>query len=163
MRYLSFLFFLVFIAYLAWPYYSIYRLDNALKQNDRTTLTELVDLASIRDIYKETVKRNLSHLQRFGHTMGVEANPFLDTINQGIVGIGQSAVDKTVDLEWVKKCLVAKAPDQSSFWQAVSFAFYESPTRFTLRVGELGHAPVYAQMTLQDWSWRLVGVYDCLY
>lgn len=163
MRYLSFLIFLSIVAYVVWPYYVVYRLDSAVKNSDQTTLTELVDLNAIREIHKESVQRNVNQLEdSLSRTVGAEHNPVLDTIRDSVIGIGQSKIDKTIDINWVKSCLAGKEKDKSSLWQAVSFAFYESPTRFTIRLGELGHAPTHVQMTLQDWSWRVAAIYDCL-
>lgn len=162
MRYLSFLIFLLIVAYVVWPYYTVYRLDNAVKSNDQTTLTELVDLKAIRELHKESIQRNVSQLENnLSRTTGAESNPLLDTIRDGIIGIGRSAVDKEIDINWVKSCLAGKTKDKPSLWHDVSFAFYESPTRFTIRIGELGQAPTFVQMILQDWSWRVAAVYDC--
>jgi len=146
-----------------WPYYVVYRLDSAVKNNDSATLTELVDLNAIREIHKESVQRNVNQLgDGLSRQVGAEHNPVLDTIRDGIIGIGRSTVDKTIDVNWVRSCLANKSQDKSSLWQAVSFAFYESPTRFTVRIGKLGQSPTHVQMTLQDWSWRVAAIYDCL-
>ena len=152
MRYISGLVFLIVVAYLTWPYVQVYRLDKAAQNNDLTTLTKLVDLESVRRIHKEVLERNIRAV------VGPQDNVFSDIIREGTRIFGNTAVNTVVDIEWVQSRL--QADPNHSLIQDMTFAFFESPTRFTIRIGELGRNPVHVQMILQDWIWRVVAIYE---
>jgi hypothetical protein len=138
-------------AYIGWPYVNIYQLSNSLAQTDDVALTKLIDMDSVRKIYKENLKWRVSH------TIGGQDRHLPDFMRGGAGLLGDAAVDSLINTDWLRKRL-----DNSNrpFYQAISFAFFESPTRFMIRVGELGHNPLHLQMNLQDWVWRVTAVYE---
>jgi hypothetical protein len=147
MKYLSSLLFLIVASYLAWPYLHIYWLDNAIANNNEVALTKLVDLESIRAIHKKTLENSIKN------TFGTAENDMFSNMAKAFGGV---AVDSLMDINWVKTRMQR---GRQSLWQATTFAFFESPTRFTIRLGELSDNPVHVQMTLQDWSWRVTAIY----
>lgn len=150
MKYFSGLLFLVVMSYLVWPYVQLYQLARAIDKHDQQALADRIDLASIRQTYKENLTWKLNN------SIDLESeNKFTQFMRQGANAMGDAAINTVVDLDWIKQQLQR----DDSFWQHISFAFFESPTRFTIRVGELGHDPVHVQMNLQDWFWRVSGIY----
>lgn len=151
MKYFSGLLFLVVISYVLWPYVQLYQLARAVDSQDQQALADMLDLESIRKTHKENLKWQLNN------TINLEGENRLSSImRKGANALGDAAVNTVVDIEWINQQL---QQIDTSFWQQVSFAFFESPTRFTIRVGELGHDPVHIQMKLQDWFWRVNGIY----
>jgi hypothetical protein len=54
-------------------------------------------------------------------------------------------------------------PEQAypSIISDISFAFFEFPTKFLIRLGDLGSNPIYLRLQLENWQWRVTGIYDC--
>jgi hypothetical protein len=54
-------------------------------------------------------------------------------------------------------------PDQAypSIISDISFAFFESPTIFLIRIGDLGSNPIYLRLQLENWQWRVTGIHEC--
>ncbi|OQW93000.1 MAG: hypothetical protein BWK79_13440 [Beggiatoa sp. IS2] len=157
MRYFSGLLFLLVASYLAWPYFVVfYQLDNAIILNDQAKLEKLIDLSAVRTVYKETLENNLKN------TVGGQNAPWGDLVRQGVQAIGNPTIDATIDYKWVRERLLRLGKNRplQSFADSISFAFYESPTRFTARIGKLGDNPTYVQLILQDWSWRVTAIYE---
>lgn len=149
MKYISGLLFLIVMSYLAWPYVHVYQLDKAINAQDQAALTRLIDLTAVRKTYKENLAWRTQRYTTSDHLAS-------GLIRQGVDVLGHMAVDTVVDIPWIIEQLQHV---EGSLWTQVSFAFFESPIRFTIRVGELGHAPAHVQMTLQDWVWRVTAIY----
>jgi len=100
MRIFGYLVLLALIAFVAWPYYEMFRLDDALGDNDMQALGQLVDLPAIRRNYKE----------RLGKGLGLEPgrrdpNRALAWLQQNLQRLGDAALEKTITLEWVRDTL----------------------------------------------------------
>lgn len=152
MRYLSALIFLMIMTFLAWPYVHLYQLNSAVTHNDQPAVEKMVDFESVRKIHKENLEWKVSHM-----VGAQEGNPLANVIHEGAKIFGDATVDTVVDANWLLKRLHEM---EGSVWEQTTFAFFESPTRFTIRVGQLGRDPVHVQMTLQDWFWRITAIYD---
>ncbi len=136
------------LAYLSWPYINLYQLGNALAKNDQVEMTKWIDLYSIRNIYKENLQWQVKQ------TVGNPRN-FPEFLRGGAEMLGDAAIDSMITTDWLRKQL-----NNGYFHHNLSFAFFESPTRFMMRIGELGHDPIHIQMNLQDWKWRVTAVYE---
>ena len=158
-RILIYLILFAVLGYGLWPYYTIFRLDNALAERDPTAIAPYVDLAAIRANYKE----------RLGGTM----NAFVPRDNsdgERVVGwladnlrkLGDSALDQAITLEWVRNMLVdaasrASGDGTSRFMAGIDFAFFESWDRFVIRLGKLGNA-THVVLRLEGAEWRVTDV-----
>ena len=156
MRYLTGLLFFIVMFYLLWPYIYLYRLDKAAAQNDQVTLSKIVDLESVRKVYKETLEHNIKNTVNL--PPAIQNNVFTNVIQEGAKMLGNATVDTVVDMNWVRNHLQPTA--NFSLIQETSFAFFESPTRFTIRIRDLGNNPIHVQMTLQDWFWKVSAIYE---
>lgn len=149
--------FLVFVIYIGWPYVNLFRLDRALMSNDQQVLTTLVDLDAIRAKRKQHIEQQLSRgVQSGGMVSGL--------VKEGARLMGSATVDSVVTMEWVREKLRwhkdLRADVYPSIITDTSYAFFESPTRFLVRIGELGLNPVHLRMVFEDWHWRVTEIYD---
>jgi hypothetical protein len=157
MRFLLALLLLATLIYGGWPYYTYYRLDGALAARDDREMGELIDLESLRRDTEASTERRLQR-QLPGQ------DPVSALVRDGARIVTRTAA-QDVTLEWVRATLrgAEVKPDQPypSLVGRTSFAFFESPTRFVARVGELGDANMAVRMDFREWQWRVTGLYPC--
>ncbi len=149
MKYLNALVFIIFITFILSPYFSLYKLQAAVTKNDKVAFEELIDIESIRKIDKENIAWQIKH------NVGSQTDIMSEFMRQGAQVFGNAAVDTIIDSNGIFTRLRQIAP----LWEQVTFAFFESPTRFMIRMGQFGHNPLHIQMTLQDWTWRITAIY----
>ncbi len=144
------------LAFVSWPYYQLWRLDQAVVANDRQALTELVNLVAVR----EQIKRRLN--KEVDSAVGDVSNSFINWLQDGIHRMGADAVDRLVTLDWVREQLLSKSARQVSagFIDQISYAFFDRPERFLVRIGELGGEPVHFHLSLEDFRWRVTSLYN---
>jgi hypothetical protein len=105
---------------------------------------QLIDIESIRRVRKENIEWKLQKLQG-------KNGSFLPDI------IANAAINQMINYP---NLLASLRQINGSLWQHTSFIFFESPTRFMIRLGNLGHNPLYIEMTLQAWVWRVTAIYE---
>jgi hypothetical protein len=147
---------LVALAFLAWPYSAVYRLDQALKQNDQATLEAMIDVASVRDQIKRKLNKNVAS------NIGSVSSGFVDWLQDGIQRLGSDAIDELVDTRWVVNELRAHNPDsrQGGIMGQLTYAFFDGPDRLLLRIGDWEDNPVHAHLSLEGTHWRITAVYN---
>jgi len=154
MRYLSFLLFSAVIAAILWPYVTVFRLSSAISENDIPSLNVLLDMPAIQRNYEATSQASLPDLSQLNGN-----NSALGTMLQnGLEHLNKAIVEHSIDVNWAVGILQPHNHPESLF-QRFSFGFFESPTRFMVRLGELGQHPTHFYMTWQDWQWRVVAIY----
>ena len=148
---------LALAAFVAWPYAVTYRLDNALVQNEHQALQALVDIEAVRGQVRQRLE------QQIGGT-DTGQNAVLQWLSDGVRRLGDGAIDRLIDLDWVRETLLAQSANardtEPSFIRHIDFAFFESWNRFVIRLGELGKSPTFAILSLQGWNWRVTAVYQ---
>jgi hypothetical protein len=147
---------LIISIFLAWPYTVIYRLDQALLNDDQEKLNEMIDIDAVREQIKRKLNKNVQS------NIGDVSNGFIDWLQNGIQRLGANAVDEMVDLNWVVRQLRAhnRRNNQGGLFDRLTYAFFDGPDRMLLRIGELGENPVHVHLTLQGTSWRITAVYN---
>ncbi|MCU7890283.1 MAG: DUF2939 domain-containing protein [Candidatus Thiodiazotropha sp. (ex Ustalcina ferruginea)] len=147
---------LIAIAFLIWPYTIVYRLDQALQQNDQQALTELIDVEAVREQIKRKLNKNVKS------SIGDVSNGFIDWLQNGIQRLGGDAVEQMVDISWVVTQLRVhnRNPEQGGFLDRMTYAFYDGPDRLLLRIGDWDNKPVHAHLSLQGTHWRITAVYN---
>lgn len=149
--------FLALLIYIGWPYANLFRLDRALMTNNQEGLSSLIDLDAVRKKRKQDVEREVDRTMRSG---GMVPN----IVQEGTRWMGRSAVDSMVTMEWVREKLrwyKNTRPDvYPSIISDTTYAFFESPTKFLVRVGDLGLEPVHLRMVFEEWKWRITEIYD---
>jgi hypothetical protein len=158
MKYLCAVLVLAALVYGGWPYVHLYRLDRALMENDRTALNELVDLDALKEQHKTELEK------RVDRTFGVDPKRVPEFLRQGARWIDDATANAVVDVDWVREQLRWRRPTPPDAYPSIitdaTFAFFEAPTRFLIRVGDLGERPVHVRMALQDWHWRVTEIYN---
>lgn len=146
----------IIIGYFVWPYVHIYQLNSAVADNDQAALDGLVDFETVNRIYQKDLEWSMGN-------MGPQDKSILpEAVREGanaVVGAVGNLVAQTTKID-ANDMLKRLHKHEGSVWQQLTFAFFESPTRFTIRLGELGRSPIHLQMTLQDWRWRITAIYD---
>lgn len=146
-------------ALIAWPYLYLYRLDRAVAANDFMAFAELVDADAVRSGVKSRLGK------RVDESIGARSGSMLGWIQEGVKQIGGRAVDIAVDHEWIMSVLRNRkrsdaTPQDRSLLSDTTYAFFEGWDRFLVRVGELEQDPIHIRMALQQWRWRVVGVFE---
>jgi hypothetical protein len=141
------------LVYFSWPYVTLWRLDRALVRNDRETLGALVDLPAVR----AEIARKLNKEER--STLGPPSDAFIAWLEQGIRRNGTAALDRRVDLDWVRERLLSHARRDRGFGPALTRAFFEDPVHFSVRLGQPGRSPILMRLTFDGLGWRVTSVY----
>jgi hypothetical protein len=158
MRFVGYLFLLALIAFGIWPYYQVFRLDQALGNNDMAALGELVDLSAIRRNYKERLQSGIDVLPSV-----VDGGNALKWLTQNVQRLGDAALDQVITPQWVSDTLKSAAARATTkrppyLIAAVTFAFFESYDSFIIRLGELGKNASHIRMRLEHNSWRVTDI-----
>lgn len=155
MRLFGYLIFFALIGYGLWPYYTVYRLDAAINQQDPGQLAAIVDLPAIRANYKQRVASGADALFPSGDSDGA-----MNWIRQNLDRLGDAALDQAVTLPWVQETLrdaVTQATGQSPPYllAGIEFAFFESYHRFLIRIGKLGQGATHLRFSLRNGRWAM--------
>jgi hypothetical protein len=147
---------LLLLAFLVWPYSVIFRLDQALQDDDRPSIERLVDIGSIRLQIKRKMNKEVET------TIGNVSNSFVDWLQNGIQHLGSDAIERMVNIDWALAQLRSHNPNpqQGGFIDHLSYAFFDGPGSLLLRIGELDDSPVHARLTFQDLEWRITAIYN---
>ncbi len=157
MKFLAPLIFLMILVYIGYPYVNLFRLDRALMANDQSELTALIDL----DTLKETQKK---HFENRVRSSPGGAGMMPDFMKEGVRWMGDTAVNTYIDMNWVREKLRWRKSGRVDAYPSIisdmSYAFFESPSRFLIRLGDLGQQPIHVRMEFKDWHWRVTEIYD---
>ncbi len=158
MRYLGYLILFALIAFGIWPYYYVFKLDDALGQEDTAPLAALTDLPAIRANYKSRLESGADMLLPAG-----DPNSVMGWIRQNLDRLGDSALDQAITVPWVRDTLreaASRATGQSPPYllAAIDFAFFESYNRFLIRIGDLGRGATHVRLSLEGTEWKITDV-----
>ncbi len=149
----GFAFILACVVGLAWPYLALWDLSRAVADPDPKVLAARIDLETVRaEIGRKLNKDSPS-------VIGKLSDPFIQWLEGGIRRLGTGALDELVTLDWVRGRLTANSPPGQGFLPQVSYAFFDSPNGFEVRLGAPGQAPVHFRMALQGLRWQITAVY----
>jgi hypothetical protein len=149
----------VALAYVVYPYVTLYRLGQAIRHGDASTLESMVDWPAVREGIKEDIC-DLVIDEPPEAKNGTQLPPF----GAGFVrGIAANAVDATVTPE----ALVAVAGEQKSEAKPaqgaavqVSWAFFAGPSAFVVDLRAPGQdAPIRLQLDLRHGFWQVTRVW----
>ncbi len=156
-RLLSYLLLLAVLGYGLWPYYTVFQLDDAVREADPAALAPFVDLAAIQDRY---AARIATAVPAFEPRTGPGADQVVVWLATNLPRLGDAALGQAITLEWVQSSLreAAQRTTESRpalFMDAIDFAFFESWNRFVIRVGPFGGA-THVVLGLQGRDWRII-------
>ncbi|WP_058556038.1 DUF2939 domain-containing protein [Thiohalocapsa sp. ML1] len=157
LRILGYLVLLALLGYGMWPYYSLFQLDDAVREADPQAIAPFVDLPAIQASY---ATRLAPGLPVFEPRDAPGADQVIVWLNTNLPRLGDAAIEQAITLEWVRDTLREAAERTTESRPAllidgVDFAFFESWNRFVVRIGPLG-ADAHLVLGL-DWpQWRVV-------
>jgi len=116
--------------YLVSPFITLWRLNVIVVNGPTSALSTLVDIEAVRDQLKRRLNKDRVS------TIGELSDPFIDWIQEGIRRHGSEALTGTITLSWLRQLLLTHAQGQDGIWPAISDAFFDSPTRFRVQIGQ---------------------------
>ena len=164
MRRLFLLILILLGIYLAYPYWTLYRLQNALLSNNAETLKKIVDFPAVRANMEKEVQGGLL---RKSQELGKKA-PVLGNIGEALTrALGPSVVGGSIDSLVTPEALlsnptvVEQREKDEGFDGFLKWAFFTSPTTFEIQSQnpDKADAPVITStMELQGVRWRITKV-----
>jgi|GEM_PF-4021870 hypothetical protein len=134
--------------FVAWPYGTFYQLSGALKNNHQADLQKLVDLDAIRKNYQQDMAYQMQH-GAVGQWMG--QSDAAQLIRGTVQNLAQAGTEQTITLDWLRDNLVKQDHHYENISEQLSFAFFENPEKFLIRLGELGQHPQHLYLSWQPW------------
>jgi hypothetical protein len=141
------------LLWLAWPYFTLWRIGQAARSGDMAALAELTDMESIRAEIKKKLNKDTDS------DIGEPSDSFIRWLQQGIAVMGSQAVDRLVTLPWVRMRLIEHSDDGEGFLRGITYAFFDAPNGFIVRIGSRSEAPVWLRLSFQGLRWRISAVY----
>ncbi|MCK5877918.1 MAG: DUF2939 domain-containing protein [Candidatus Marithrix sp.] len=155
MKFLNTLIFIGLTAFIAWPYIHIFQISSAVMNNNRLAIEKLVDFESVNKIHKKNIEWKANNMVEINGSILPESMRGGAEAIAGALG-NLAAETTTVDASWVMEQLRIM---EGSPWEQMTFAIFESPTSFIIRLGNLGRNTIHIRMTLLDWKWRVTAIY----
>lgn len=144
---------LVLLAFLVWPYLSVWRLNQAALSADPADLSEMVDLSSIRLAIKQKLDKDVQT------PLGDFSDGFVQWLERGFRTEGQGAVDRLVTIDWVRDRLLEQSMPGEGFLPRISYAFFDEPTAFRLRLGAADQRPIQVRLQPAGLFWQVTALY----
>jgi hypothetical protein len=150
----------VLVAYVVYPYVTLYRLGLAIRNTDTAILESFVDWPAVREGIKEDVcdlafdepdPKSGGALPPFGASFmrGITSN----AVDQAVTP--QALLIATSHLPLAASSSARQGPDVHVTW-----AFFDSPTTFTVSLFALSQAePIKLEMELRKGEWRVQRVW----
>jgi len=164
MRRLILLIVILLAVYVAYPYWTLYRLEQALLSNNAEVVKKIVDFPAIRAGMKSQVEGGL--LEK-SEQLG-EKRPVLGDIGTALTNLlGPSVIGGTVDSLVTPEALLSNPTvvehreKNEGFGDLVTYAFFSGPTEFEVDFKEPNKADsptIKANMTLDGIRWRVTNV-----
>jgi len=143
----------VLLGYLAWPYATLWRIDWAVRGGDLATLAGHVDLASVQGEIKKRLNKDAAS------SIGELSDSFIRWLEAAIGARGNQAVEQLVTLPWVQQRLQGPDEGGGGFLGRVTYAFFEAPDRFVVRIGPANGDPIWMRLALRRLDWRVAALY----
>lgn len=159
MKFVFSLLFAALLAFVAWPYYTIYKIDDALGYEDPEALAPLVDLDAVRAGAKHQFDAGVQ-----AATGRAQEGSLLAMVQDGLRDLSGEAVDQLIDLRWVQTTLQAAARntiDQPPYYfmRGIDYAFFDGLDSFLIRLGEIDRNPTHVRLKLRGGNWHITGIY----
>jgi hypothetical protein len=141
------------LAFFLWPYFALWGLSLAVADPDPGALAAHIDITAVRGELRKKLNKDSPS------TIGKLSDPFILWLERGIQRLGTRALDELVTVDWVRERLRAQAPPGQGFLPRVSYAFFDAPGGFAVRLEAPDQSPVHFRMTLQGYKWKVTAIY----
>jgi hypothetical protein len=147
----------VAVAYVVYPYVTLYRLGQAIRQGDATSLETMVNWSAVREGIKEDICDQVID-QPSEARAGTKLPPFGSGFVRGIAG---NAVDSRVTPQALAAVAAQETAEPANGSTVrVSWAFFNGPSEFLVDLNAPGQASaIRLQMDLRDGYWRVTRVW----
>jgi hypothetical protein len=149
----------VAVGYVVYPYVTLYRLGQAIRQGDASSLEALVDWPAVREGIKEDIC-DLVIDQPQEAKAGGQLPPFGAGFVRGITG---NAVDARVTPQGLMAAAAQEPAQRQELMSSsvrVSWAFFASPAEFLVDLRAPWQAePIRLQMAFREGAWRVTRVW----
>lgn len=143
-------------SYAAYPYMTLFRLGNAIRSGDATTLQALVDWPAVREGIKEDIC-DLVIDSPSQASAGLPAGTLPPFGASFVRGIAANSIDRAVTAEGLVAAVgtTARQPPTGAD-VSVNWAFFEEPTVFSISLNAPGQSePIRLEMELRHWQWQV--------
>ena len=143
------------LLFLAWPYAVLWKIDQAVRAGDTESLADLVDLSSVRAQIKKKLNKDANS------SIDEVSDAFIRWLAEGIGISGSQAVDLLVTVPWIRARLLDHSAGDGSngFLGQVTYAFFDAPDSFVVRIGSADSTPVWLRLALHGLHWRICALY----
>jgi hypothetical protein len=146
------------LGYLLWPYLALWGLSHAVADADPANLANRINLAAVRDEIRRKLNKDAQS------DIDTLSDPFLQWLGSGIHRLGTRALDEMITQAWVQERLGVGAPHGQTLLSRVTYAFFDAPFGFAVRLGPGGaeaadQTQVHLRMTLEGFRWVVTAVY----
>jgi AcrR family transcriptional regulator len=138
---------------LLWPYLSLWRLNARVMNEPPAALEPMVNIEAVRD----EIRRRLN--KEADSRIGEVSDPFIAWIEQGIRRSGDDTLEQAVTLAWLHARLQGHALSEQGFLPALSYAFFDPPDGFLVRIGKPDDSPTFLRMQPALLGWRVTAAY----
>lgn len=157
-RFFATLALLALVSFGLWPYYTMFRLDQALARPQAQAIAPYVDLPALQARHKARLSRAVGQLLPDDPN-----NRMMGALTEGLRAFGGAALEQNLTLERVRDllrevCARAYGHPEAGLIAATDFAFFEAADRFVIRLGKLDENPTHLILALADWQWRVVDI-----
>jgi hypothetical protein len=108
-RLLGYLLLLALLGYGLWPYYTVFRLDDAVREPNTDVLAPFVDLPAIQTAYRGRLQ---AAVPAFEPRPGPGADQVVQWLRINISRLGDAALDQGITLDWVRNMLREAAEER---------------------------------------------------
>jgi hypothetical protein len=122
MRLFGYLILFALIGYGIWPYFTVFRLDEAINQEGTAQLATMVDLPAIRANYKARVAAGVDGIFPSG-----DPDSVMSWIRQNVDRLGDSALEQAITLPWVRDTCAVRSREPPARVRPICSAGSTSP------------------------------------
>jgi hypothetical protein len=148
------------LSYAGYPYLTLFRLGDAIRQGDATTLQRLVDWPAVREGIKEDICDDVADDPPAGAPRAAAQAAALPPFGASFVrGIAANSIDRAVTPEALVAAVSTPAHPAAATTGAdvhVNWAFFDGPAAFSVSLSAPGQvAPIRLEMRLRHGEWRV--------
>ena len=149
----------VVVAYVVYPYVALYRLGQAIRQGDATSLETMVDWSAVREGIKEDICDQVIDRPPEAQA-GAQLPPFGSGFVRGIAGNASRLAGDASGAGRRRRSARVRAPAARGATVQVSWAFFAGPAAFLVDLNAPGQAsPIRLQMDLRYGVWQVTRVW----
>ncbi len=142
---------LLMLLYGLWPFLSVWRLQQAVLNNQPQVVATWVDVTAIRAALRRRLNKDAVS------EIGSLSDDFIDWLDAGIRYHGVTALEQLVTFEWVYTQLRGRLPPEAALFPIVMTSSFIGLRDFQVQL--YSPAPLVLFLRLDTTGWRIVALY----